>query len=319
MSRIFGIWKLDTPILCKKEISGKEFKSRIGDMDVQFCFPSCPEIYNADNEKSLNGDLIAPLGAFEGELDWGTIHQWPEGLFSVNYLMCLIIGDDVDYNKIYTDFLAFREKFCKLRMIDDGDFIEPEQKIPSLLQNGNGVYDGLVLFRTEEGKVTRLKNSRRIETIKAELVNGNQYYDISKMEMLFSNAGSEKNIAFPYELLIVAYRAVLRYDFRSATIIGGTAIEEAILHRIEKHYNDNNMNTFETDKDEKIHKTLGNKFSWLNKLKIEIPIKDYFTEIVHVRNSVTHDGKDYSFNSTKRYLDNCLCIIREYCPDVLEE
>lgn len=49
--------------------------------------------------------------------------------------------------------------------------------------------------------------------------------------------------------------AVLRYDFRSAIVIGGTALEKAIL---------------------------------------------------------------YSFNSTKKYLDNCAVIIKEYCMNVLE-
>lgn len=318
MGKVFGIWKLDKPILCRKEISGKKFSSKIGDTEVQLCFPSCPETYDHDNMKFLNGDLIAPMGVFADKIDWGTIHAWPEGLFSVNYLLCLIMDDEVDFQKIYTDFLEWKEKFYNLCMIEDGDFIHPEQKMPSFLQYGNGIYDGLELFRRQdEEKIVRLINNRKLEPIKIELVSRDQCYDLNKMETLFHNAGSEKQISLPYELLIVAYRAVLRYDFRSAIIIGGTALERAILHRIEKHYKDNNRKGFKKDKHE--HRMLWRRFQWLKELKINIPIQNYQTEIIDVRNPTAHEGKNYSFDRTKKYLDKCMIIIKEYCPNVLEE
>ena len=49
----------------------------------------------------------------------------------------------------------------------NGDFIHPEQKMPSFLQYGNGIYDGLELFRRQdEEKIVRLINNRKLEPIK---------------------------------------------------------------------------------------------------------------------------------------------------------
>lgn len=137
------------------------------------------------------------------------------------------------------------------------------------------------------------------------------------MRLLFENAGSQKEIILPYELLIVAYRAVIRHDFRSAIIIAATALEKAILNRIQRYYTDNQLNTFETDKRQ--HKMLGKEFGWLNDLGIEIPVQDYQTEILDVRNPTAHEGRTQNYNSTARYLDNCKLIIQAYSPNVLEE
>ena len=46
MGKFIGVWKLDKPIYCKKEVSGRCFQSNVSGVSVTFCFPSCPETYN---------------------------------------------------------------------------------------------------------------------------------------------------------------------------------------------------------------------------------------------------------------------------------
>ena len=126
----------------------------------------------------------------------------------------------------------------------------------------------------------------------------------------------EKEIALPYELLIVAYRAVIRNDFRSAVIVGATALEKAILHKIETFYKENALTTFEADK--KNHKMLGKEFQWLKELQIEIPVDNYQHGILEIRNETTHEGKKATFDEVMNYLENCKSIIQAYNPSVLE-
>ena len=121
------------------------------------------------------------------------------------------------------------------------------------------------------------------------MVNGEECYSKEKLTELFTNAGLSAEIALSYELLIVAYRAVIRHDFRSAIILAGTALEESILNRIQQYYIENHLTTFKKDK--KKHTMLGRKFKWLEELRISIPISDYKTGILYVRNPVTHGGK----------------------------
>ena len=318
MGKFIGVWKLDKPIYCKKEVSGRCFQSKVSGVNVIFCFPSCPKTYNGGVNLLTKGDLIAPLNVFQEQINWGIIHAWPEGLFSVNSLLCIWDGEESEVQSIYADFPRWKEKFNDLVLIDSGNFTQPEQKPITLLQYGNGVYDGLEIFMLEKDKpLKREVNNRKLETITVQMISSKQCYDIETVRSLFKNAGSQKEIILPYELLIVAYRSVIRHDFRSAIIIAATALEKSILNRIQRYYIDNQLTTFETDKRQ--HKMLGKKFGWLNELGIAIPVQDYQTEILDVRNPTAHEGRTQNYNSTARYLENCKLIIQEYSPNVLEE
>lgn len=318
MGKFIGVWKLDKPIYCKKEVSGRCFQSNVSGVSVTFCFPSCPETYNGGVNSLTKGDLIAPLNVFQEQINWGIIHVWPDGLFSVNALLCIWDGEESEVQSIYADFPRWKEKFNYLVLVDSGNFIQPEQKPITLLQYGNGVYDGLEIFMLEEDKpLKREVNNRELEPITVQMISSEQCYDIETMKALFENAGSQKEIILPYELLIVAYRAVIRHDFRSAIIIAATALEKSILNRIQRYYIDNQLTTFETDKRQ--HRMLGKEFRWLNELGIEVPVQDYQTEILDVRNTTAHEGRTQNYNSTARYLENCKLIIQAYSPNVLEE
>lgn len=315
MKIFVGLWKLDEPIYCKKDVSGKSFKSCIGGIDTTLYFPSCPEVI-LDNNSILKGDLIAPLNLKADKLNWGTIHEWPKGLFSVNALLCAWKDDENIADKIYEDFPRWKEKFNNLVLIDSGNFIQPKQKPISLLQYGRGIYDGLEITKIENGNIETEINTRKLEPIELKMVSEAQCYDTEKIATLFKNAGDSREINFPYELLIVAYRAVIRHDFRSAIVIAGTALEKSIIGKIEKFYNDNQLSNFEQNKDK--HKMLGRKFKWLEELGIDIPIQDYKTEILHIRNSVAHEGKNHNYDDTITYLENCKLLIQEYSSNVLE-
>ena len=313
-----GVWKLDKPIYCKKEVSGKNFITKIGGVDVVVAFPICPDTYDANSHSLQAGDLITPIGLFDKGINWGMIHAWPEGLFSVNAIVCTCLGDEEDVHKIYSDFPRWKEKFYNLILIKSGDYIQPEQKMPTLLQHGNGIYDGLEMFRFELGKpLVRVKNCRKLDPITIQFISSEGCYDEVGLKLLFENAGSDKEIMLSYELLIVAYRAVFRHDFRSAIVIAATALERAILYKVEKYYLDNNLTTFEDDK--KQHKMIGNLFRWLNELNISIPVGDYQTEILDVRNPTAHEGENQSYEITKRYLEKCKVMIQNYCNCVLEK
>lgn len=55
MGKFIGVWKLDKPIYCKKEVSGQCFQSNISGVSVTFCFPFCPETYNGGVNSLVKG------------------------------------------------------------------------------------------------------------------------------------------------------------------------------------------------------------------------------------------------------------------------
>jgi hypothetical protein len=109
--KFIGVWKLDKPICCTKEVSGKCFQSNIAGVSVSFFFSSCPETYIPTSDSLSKGNLIAPLNItlFQNKINWGMIHAWPEGLFSVNFLLCIWIGNEPDAPCVYADFLRWKK------------------------------------------------------------------------------------------------------------------------------------------------------------------------------------------------------------------
>ena len=317
MSEILGLWKLDTPIYCKKEVSGKEFETEINGVKLRFMFPFCPKKLDMNNNSFENGDLIAPIGKYQNVTRWGTIHAWPEGLFSVEALMCTANGTEEDIQKIYEGFPKWKEKFSDLHLIEMGKYMEPIQKPIALMAGSLGIYNGLELLISNDDKFIKIPNLSSSVCIKLDFTKDEECYTYLKMKYVFENAGSDKDIALAYRLMIVSYNAMLRSDFRSAIIIGATALEQSILHKMEIHYKNKRLNTFEKDK--KKYSMLKRRFGWLKRYSIPIPVKNYKKLIIDIRNETTHDGKNHSYTETKTYLNNCKILIEQYQPNILED
>ena len=317
MGDFIGVVKLEKDIPCLKEVSGKTFKSRIAGQDVLIIFPSIPDDYNPEHVDLVKGDLVVSPNLFVENVNWGRVNVWPLGLFSVNAILCYVSCEKSNIKEIYEEFPRWKEKLNNLRLIDSGNYMQPRQKVPSLLKGG-GFDDGLQIFEViKEEPLQYVRNSRTTEPIRIQFTEIEESYSMDQLTDLFTNVGSNKEIALPYELLIMAYQAMERHDFRSAVILGGTAVEQAALRRLRKEYTSNNK--FKIDKNKQKFTTLGGKFHWLSEKSVSIPVSDYKKTIVDVRNDATHDGIRPSYGDTKVCLENCKKLIKEYNPNILEE
>lgn len=316
MRDFIGVVRLETAIPCLKEVSGKIFKSKIAGHDISIVFPSIPENYDTRKVDIKKGDLVVPKNVFGEKVKWGMVNAWPKGLFTVQAFLCYASCEVSGIKEIYEDFPRWKEKLYNLFLIDTGNYLEPEQKFPNLIQGG-GFDDGLQFFEVENGQPSQyIKNSRKTEAIKIRLPESKEAYSNEQLSELFSNAGSDKEIALSYELLITAYRAMERHDFRSAVVLGGTAVEQATLKRLRQEYSSNKQ--FRKDKSKPKYSTLGGRFRWLIEKSIFIPVADYKVTIVDIRNHATHDGIRPSYNETKNCLENCKVLIETYHPNKLE-
>lgn len=316
MSNYIGVITLDKSIPCQKDVSGKIFKSKIAGHDVSIIFPYIPDDYNPNQPNLKSGDLVVPGNLFKEKVIWGTVNAWPQGLFSVKALLCYISADQKDIQEIYEDFPRWKEKLYKLNIIDTGNYLLPKQKLPSLIVGG-GFDDGFQIFEVEKDTPLKyVKNSRTVEHIKIRFIETKESYTANKLENIFSQAGSFNEISLAYELLITAYQAMEKHDFRSSVILGGSAVEQAILKRLRQEYPSNTK--FKRAKNNKNHSMLSGRFSWLSEKNIPIPVTDYKKTIITVRNNATHDGICPSYEDTKICLENCKKLIEIYNPSVLE-
>ena len=110
MNSYIGVIEFDKPLCCQKEVSGKHFNTRIAGTNVLIIFPSIPDNYNPDTYDIKNGDLVVPRDLFKGQVSWGMVHSWPEGLFSVNRALCSFLAEDECVDAIYSEFRRWKEK-----------------------------------------------------------------------------------------------------------------------------------------------------------------------------------------------------------------
>ena len=318
MSDYIGVISLKNSIPCKKDVSGKRIKTKIAGHDVLIVFPSIPDDYDAKSGPNFEkGDLVVPGNLFKEKVNWGMVNAWPQGLFSVNNLLVYVSGKDDDIHEIYSDFPRWREKLNNLLLIDTGDYMIPKQKLPALLVGG-GINDGLQVFEAVKSQPLRyVRNSRTTDPIQVRFVESKEAYALDEITELFTNVGNSKEIALTYELLIMAYRAMERHDFRSAVILGGSALEQAIINRMRREYPSNTK--FKHAKDSKQHTMLKGRFNWLIEKNVSIPVADYQKTIIKVRNDAAHDGIRPSYAQTKQCLENCKMLIETYHPNVLEQ
>ena len=312
-----GVIELKHTIPCRKEVSGQTYKSKIANHDVLIIFPSIPDDYDPSKGPNFQkGDLVVPCNWFKDDIHWGTITAWPNGLFSVKHLLCYISGTESDIHEVYEDFPRWKDKLNNLLLINTGDYLLPKQELPALLRGG-GFYDGLQLFEVIKGKPLQyMRNSRATEPIKLRFVETKESYTNQGISDLFTFARDKMEIALAYELLITAYRAMEQNDFRSAVILGGTALEQAILTRMRQEYPSNTK--FKKAKGSPKHAMLNGRFNWLAEKKIAIPIPDYKKTIIDIRNDAAHDGIRPTYTETKLCLENCKVLIETYNPYVFE-
>ena len=317
MKEYVGVIELKQCIPCTKEVSGKTFKSKIANHNVLVVFPSIPDDYSPEEGPNIqNGDMVVPGNLFAGQVNWGTINAWPSGLFSVSHLLCYISGIETDIHEIYAEFPRWKEKLNNLLLINTGDYLLPKQELPAILRGG-GFYDGLQIFEvTQRKRLQNIRNSRTTEPINLHFLESKEAYTVQKVEELFSFVGDNEEIALAYELLITAYRAMEQNDFRSAVILGGSAVEQAILKRMRREYPSKTQ--FNKAKGSARYSMLKGRFNWLIEKKIVIPIQDYKKTIIDVRNGATHDGIRPTYSETKLCLENCKVLVEAFHPNVLE-
>ena len=315
MNKYFGIIRFSMPFCFKKEVLGKTFTTQIAGKEISLRFPLISPNYDPDTSTPPNGDLYFPNLAFSAKINWGMVLEWPSGLFSIEHLFCTFSAkDNSEIEMIYTDFPRWKERLLKLHLVSTANFISPEIKYAPVNEENRCRCDDLTIYKISNERTIHHINNSIPYFFDLHWVQEGETYSIDKTKQLFADAGSLKEITLAYELLITAYHAFERYDFISAVILGGSAVEQAILKRTKQEYaiQDNYKRA------KKKHKMLTKRFNWLAELNVTIPIKNYKDTIIDIRNKATHEGIRPTRDDTKICLENCKTIIEYLTPQILE-
>lgn len=318
MDKIFGLLELDIPILCKKEVVGEKFKTKIKGIDVNVILPSFDK--SKDGLVGMNHNLISP-DIFKGtkrgdsDLEWGSVVAYPSRLSSIKLIALEFKLESGDKDEVIQSLYNVVPKWGSTFI--DYIYLTTRQSIFSGVDM-ESPNSSLELFANKPRKYIP---KRAIDPIRVVITieDDRRALSIENMTEILGMLSSEKELRLEYQLLLKSYYSRKDNNLRQTIIDGAASFEICLSKSILS-----TCNSMTIDGESLLEgKSLGALVNLLEELKIETSTKTtqkYRDKIVSLRNDVVHTR---DLNPTKKavniLLDEVNMFLEKYSPGYFEE
>lgn len=287
MRQIFGIVSFTEPLYCAADSLGKAISVSLQGIEGSLTLPSLPP-WDESEKNSWHKPLLGPLPARSWKrgdelIFWGHPISYPQGEASVKLALFEFLVEpgniDATAQLIYSNFddcLQLFEQHIKLitKQGTKNNILNPNRtKNIDLVFYDNCKLASIVSSNQEEPVVI-------IDQSADESLHFNQFEYASQL--------ASKSVAphLHYQMLLEAYSARRRSDYRKAIIEATTALEIGLTMRIEEELKSLGV-SFGKKLLQKF-KMLGGRLEIAKLLEIPLPDKDYSSLILNPRNDVIH-------------------------------
>lgn len=290
MKSIEGILTFSKGILCKREIIGKSFKATVSGINIELFFPTANEnISKAEISEKGFPELLPPtIGKrwIRGDksIYWGSIMQYPKLHILVEKVAVKISCEDgkeeETTEKVYSTITEWDYAFvCFIELVTKQVLFE-EINIPK---------------KQCQLEILYYDNYRSAGTIYGIMHSDDSFAsdDIIKQAINFANSGKE--LFLEYQMLLSAYKARKRKQYRQAILDGCSAMEICLNKYIKKFCAEKDM---DPDILLRKYRFLGDKFKLVKQLDANFPNLEYESLIVTPRNNLMHNNMLYPDNNT---------------------
>ena len=294
---------------CKEDVLGKRVFTSIGGVPIVVFIPNATLEQDPDN---LFDCLVPPNNFPHFKIEWGHVYRRPNIIAGVRTVGVVVSSVDDPKYKLYASIAGWKTKFENIIQLMMKNLILDQEsiRIDQIAGGGINFHTGLRLFDINK-KLNEIRNPYNAPPIRVNLMSEATCLDYKQLSQAFYFASSIIPISHTYTLLLISYNAFTKGDFRSAVILGGSAVENSILQKLIR-YSKEHGTVLKTPIGE-----LSRKFDRLKQLSINIPINNYKSDLLNIRNSVVHKGMDVSEKETLDYLEKCRIIIDEYEPSII--
>ncbi len=299
---MIGLLTFSEQIFCNKEVLGKAFLCEISGVRVKIVFPRLPAIDNNDTfcKKSitlLSPDIFECMEDAGESISWGYPMRYPTGDCCIETVAISIECDINQYDQIiYSAIDRWEHSFIDYIKLATGQNTERDKNISR------------TTCRLELYEQNYIADKRNTE-LYIVFPNPDLFATEDIINSAIAFASSGKEFLIEYQLILSAYEARRNNQNRRAILDACSAAEITIVNRI-KEYCDS------IDLDYSVllekYRSLGDYFTLLNKLNIEIPRSDYKKTIVCPRNDIMHNRNIYPTDETTEKLIECVEDILEF-------
>lgn len=281
---VHGIVKLSTPIFCSSSTLGQSCEITVANQTCTLTFPSLPilEVDDGWGTALLPPEKVKPWKRGEKSLCWGYRVNYQSGESRVEKVL---FSCDVNRNS--------KEELCHGIYKEFGKWLRLFRMYVSLLTkhnswsvSGRSEYaQSLELYEDTEDTLMRINDKNPIE-VSVHLDRAETALNYDQLVEACRLASLQLEPRLEYQMLLCAYEASGKKDYRKAIIESATALEICLTERIYQEF-DNQGISF-GDKLMKKYRMLGGLFDLIRMLEIGLPDKDYMELIQTPRNRVVH-------------------------------
>lgn len=314
--KIFGLIEFSQKLFCAADSLGRSVNIELGNYPVEFTLPSLPN-WEVNEKDPLDKLLIGPNPAEKWKrgddlIFWGKPTSFPDGNAYVNFAL---LEFSLEHNiiedasqKIYSLFPSWINLFYKYVMLFT------KQHTWNRIYVGDSPHE-LELLHYDENKLDHIscKIQQHIEleiSDDDESLHYEQFVEASRLSSKFLNPRLE------YQLLLDAFIARRKHDYRKVIIEGASALEVSLTTRIQEEFDSQKINFGKKLLDK--FRMLSGRFELARVLGIELPDKDYNTIIVNTRNDVVHRASYPDRKTAELFIKEVESLINLLTPQIYE-
>lgn len=291
---ILGTITLNIPIRCPLDVLGEGFHTEIGELAVKLGFP----------EQHEGTELLqAPAIAFRYgiDADWGRIE---DGAACVQSLFYGSQASPEEAEQIHRHSINWIRKLENLNLLLTA-ITEPLQ-----INSENRTVGKTMYCMTQDGRLSLLyKDAGEVEKT---MTAPGLLLDREKMQSLLDAAASPAVIRQPYTVFLNACRALLRGDYYSAGVLGGTAAELAGAEFIAVHSEEMSPHV----QDLMLGDAREEQFEHLAQMGLIIP-GDWEDRIIGVYTGMRYGRVTPDAETLRQFLLDCGRVIRLCIPEYM--
>ena len=326
---VYGIVDFLQSILCQAEVLGKSIDICITKKyQAKLIFPSAREKEKDEYGNLKLNNLVAPLGKSwkrgNNYIYWGTEVSRHEDKMNADVeraLLKFVIDSDkieIATQEVYKGFTIWLKLFHEYIILLTGQY-----RSPYISVSKTNLWRRLELIIDEQNSPLRTihPSSSFIKSHSAVVIisppNEEEYLNLEILNQVCQLSSQGLPPRLEYRLLLEAYNARQRADWRKSIIEVATALEVCLTQRLEQELETRGISFGRKLLDRKF-RMLSGRFELIRLLDLEIPDKDYKNLIIEPRNRVMHKG-----NFIKQTANKAIEVVEEllkiFSPQIYED
>lgn len=318
MGYIFGIIDFEISLYCSREVLGQSYEIVIGGQKGLLELPFLPH-WGEKEKDPLHMHLRPPLRAEKWKrgvqpIYWGAPNSYPSGLSLVEKALFVFECQDPLPN-IEVGNAIYKASPSWLELFETYVELISKQNI-TIDRTIKRCTDRLDLFSfSDEGKNLRVYHHS--EPIVICLSDKDTSIKNEQLKKICELCSIGKRPLIEYRIMLEAYRAYAREDYRKSILESATAVELCLTNRIKNEFEVIGLSFGE--KLLKKFRMLGGRFELIRLLEIELPEIDYQKLLIDPRNEVVHKAHFPDGSIASKVIEVSEGLLALFSPELAEE